>query len=134
MSQSKRTTADRIQLGLAGVALLIAVAVLVLWQLEKLSPPWYAWIYCIALLAMSGVTFIAYWIDKRKARKEQWRISERTLHRFELLGGWPGALFARQWLRHKTVKGSYRVVFWLIVVVHIAVIGLAAWMSVRGQN
>jgi uncharacterized membrane protein YsdA (DUF1294 family)/cold shock CspA family protein len=68
---------------------------------------------------MSSVTFIAYLGDKDSAKNQGWRTSENTLHLFELLGGWPGALIAQQWLRHKTAKVSYQVIFWLIVMGHI---------------
>ena len=80
----------------------------------------------VALLyaGMSGLTFVLYWIDKRRAGRGRWRISETMLHAAELLFGWPGALVAQQTLRHKNRKVSYQVVFWLIVVVHA---GYWAW-------
>lgn len=134
MANSKVNTADRIKLGLAGVALLVSLAILGLWQLDKLSPPWYAWIYCVALIVMSGVTFIAYWIDKRRAKRDGWRISERKLHTMELLGGWPGAIFARHWLRHKTVKASYRMMFWLIVVAHLVLVVAAVVLAFQSDS
>ena len=70
---------------------------------------------------MSAVTFAAYRHDKSRARKGDWRASEKTLHVLELFGGWPGALIAQQWLRHKNRKPSYQIVFWLIVLTHFAV-------------
>lgn len=134
MSKSKVTNGDRIKLALALVALITAIAMLVLWQTEAAAPPWYALVYCGALIVMSGVTFIAYWLDKRRARKDEWRISERKLHTMELLGGWPGAIFARQWLRHKTVKASYRLMFWLIVVAHLALIATAIMLAFKNSS
>lgn len=44
-----------------------------------------------------------------------WRVPENTLHLLALLGGWPGALYAQQTLRHKTQKTSFRIVFWMTV-------------------
>lgn len=131
MSKSKMNNADRIKLALALVALIVAVVLLVLWQTEAASPPWYALVYCAALIVMSGATFVVYWIDKRRAKKDQWRISERKLHTMEMLGGWPGAIFARQWLRHKTMKASYRLMFWLIVVVHLGAIGAVVALALQ---
>ena len=78
--------------------------------------PLYA--YCL----MSFVCFTAYYADKKRAEKNQWRIPEANLHILELLGGWPGALIAQRMFRHKTVKKSYQTVFWLIVTVH-----MTAW-------
>ena len=64
------------------------------------------------------VNLIAYWAyarDKARARAGEWRISEATLHWWELIGGWPAAFLAQRRLRHKCVKRSYQAVFWLIV-------------------
>lgn len=73
-------------------------------------------------LLMSVLCFLAYWWDKRKSVKGEWRISEANLHWLEFLGGWPGAFIAQRKLRHKNRKQSYQIVFWLIVGIH-----LVAW-------
>jgi uncharacterized membrane protein YsdA (DUF1294 family) len=67
---------------------------------------------------MSAVCFIAYYRDKRKARRRQWRTPESTLHLIELLGGWPGGLLAQWVLRHKVKKVRYQIRFWSIVLLH----------------
>jgi uncharacterized membrane protein YsdA (DUF1294 family) len=69
-------------------------------------------IYLLATVACSAVAFVLYGIDKRRAVKDRPRISERTLHIVGALGGWPGAHLARILFRHKTLKMSFRVVFW----------------------
>ena len=43
------------------------------------------------LLAINAVTFIVYGIDKYKAKKAKWRISEATLFLLAVLGGSIGA-------------------------------------------
>lgn len=82
-------------------------------------------------LVMSVVTFVAYWKDKVAATKGAWRTPEKTLHKLELMGGWPGALVAQKVLRHKTRDIGYRRVFWAIVGAHVA--GLAAIISGVGR-
>lgn len=72
-------------------------------------------LYAVASLA----TFIAYALDKRAATRGTWRVRERTLHLFELAGGWPGALLAQRLLRHKTIDRRFRLIFWLIVATHV---------------
>lgn len=72
----------------------------------------------VAYGAVSLLTFLCYWHDKRQARAEGRRIPENVLHALELAGGWPGALLAQQLLRHKTRKLSYQTLFWLIVALH----------------
>ena len=77
------------------------------------------WRFVLSFFAvLSGLTFLFYWLDKRKAIQDQWRIPEGTLHLLELLGGWPAALLAQRFLRHKTKKAKYQLIFWLIVVLH----------------
>lgn len=62
------------------------------------------WALAIAgiYLALSAATFVVFWIDKRRARAGRWRISERTLLSLSILGGWPGAMLAMRFVRHKT--------------------------------
>jgi uncharacterized membrane protein YsdA (DUF1294 family) len=80
-------------------------------------------------LAMSFVTLVVYAADKRSARRGGWRVSERGLHFLELACGWPGALLAQGWFRHKTSKPGYGAVFWVAVGLNFA--GLLWLMSRR---
>ena len=83
----------------------------------------------VVYVAMSVVTFFAYGLDKRAAVRGRTRTRERTLHLLEALGGFPGALAGQAVFRHKRRKLSYMVVFWLIVVGHVA--AWAAWFVLR---
>ncbi len=83
-------------------------------------------------LLMSLVTVCAYGLDKRRARLGRPRIPERTLHLFELLGGWPGALLGMSLFRHKTQKRSFRLVFFVVVLLHVCAWSAWAWYSLRG--
>ena len=76
--------------------------------------PWLA-LYAVAI---SALTYWVYAVDKRRAEQGEWRIPEANLHLLELLGGWPGAFLAQRRLRHKCSKGSYQVMFWLIVLAY----------------
>ena len=62
---------------------------------------------------LSLLTFVTYWLDKRKAQAGRWRTPESTLQFMALLGGWPGALLAQSYLRHKSQKRAFLVVFYL---------------------
>ena len=46
-------------------------------------------------------------IDKHKAKKKQWRISEKTLFLSAVLGGSVGALYGMHLFRHKTKHKSF---------------------------
>lgn len=100
-------------------ALLLVYAVLaVMWQ----PPRWVPALY----LGASIVSFLAYAIDKSAAARGAWRVSERTLHLLACAGGWPGALLAQQWLRHKSTKQAFRRVFWCTVALNFLVLVLLA--------
>ena len=79
-----------------------------------------------AALAINLLTFAVYAVDKSAAKNGRWRISEKTLHLLGLAGGWPGAWWAQQALRHKSRKAEFRAVYWLTVVLHCG--ALAAWV------
>lgn len=82
------------------------------------------WIFLIIfLLLIAGLTFLMFGLDKRAALNERQRVPENTLQLLSLAGGWPGALLARPLFRHKTRKQPFRTVFWLVVVVNLAVLG-----------
>jgi uncharacterized membrane protein YsdA (DUF1294 family) len=72
-------------------------------------------------LLLSVVAFICYGIDKRNAIKGRWRISERTLQLWALVGGWPGALMAQKFFRHKTQKRSFIVLLWVGIFVNVSI-------------
>ena len=61
----------------------------------------------IALIAMNFVAFAAFGIDKARAERRAWRISEATLLRLALFGGTLGAYAGRSAFRHKTRKRSF---------------------------
>jgi uncharacterized membrane protein YsdA (DUF1294 family)/cold shock CspA family protein len=68
---------------------------------------------------VSMITVAAYYTDKSRALRGEWRISEGTLHLLEFAGGWPGALIAQAYYRHKTVKSSYQAAYWLAIVLNL---------------
>jgi uncharacterized membrane protein YsdA (DUF1294 family) len=86
------------------------------------------WLVAGAYLVTSLSCFVAYAIDKSAARNGGWRTPERTLLLLGLVGGWPGAVLAQQWLRHKTSKRSFQQMFWVTVVANVA--GFL-WLSSR---
>lgn len=57
---------------------------------------------------VSIIAFGAYGIDKWKARRGRWRISERTLLLLALFLGAPGAALAMGIFRHKTRHWRFR--------------------------
>ncbi len=54
------------------------------------------------------IVFILYGVDKLKAKKSKWRISEFALILFALLMGGAGALLGMVVFNHKTSKAKFR--------------------------
>lgn len=109
----------------AAVTLGLTVALTVaLWV--GLSGAWsvWPWLGCW-VAAVNLITFATYGLDKRLAQRGSWRVPEATLFLLAFVGGSPGALLAMRWFRHKTVKGAFRIVFWLIVALQVALIAWA---------
>lgn len=98
---------------------------------------WGAWNRHLAMLLvlasplLSAVTFVMYWQDKYAARRGAWRTPESTLHTLSLAGGWPGAWFAQQLLRHKSSKAEFRAVYWVTVALHWATLLAWLWHTVQ---
>ena len=59
-------------------------------------------------LAVNVLTFIVYGVDKWKARRGHWRVSEAMLLGLAALGGSVGAWLAMQLFRHKTQHKKFR--------------------------
>lgn len=56
----------------------------------------------IYLMIINLIAFLAMGVDKRKAIKHKWRIPEKTLMMFSVLGGSLGMFIGMQLFRHKT--------------------------------
>lgn len=68
-------------------------------------------------------TLLLYAIDKRAAIKNKWRIPERQLHLFMFSGGVIGAIAGQQIFRHKTQKLSFRIIFWILLILQLSILG-----------
>lgn len=72
------------------------------------------------LLAINVVTFIIYGIDKYKAKKAKWRISEATLLLLAVLGGSIGAWMGMKVWHHKTMHKKFKYGIPAILLIQIA--------------
>ncbi len=68
------------------------------------------------LILVNIIAFAAFGIDKRKAVKHKYRISEATLLGLALIGGSAGALAGMYLFHHKTKKLLFRAVPMLLAV------------------
>ena len=58
--------------------------------------------FLLYLLLINAAAFVLMLVDKVKAKKNRWRIPERTLMLSAALGGSVGALLGMYTFRHKT--------------------------------
>lgn len=70
--------------------------------------------YTFSIINIIAFVLIGY--DKKLAKINKNRISEKTLLAFVAIGGAIGSGIAMLIFRHKTVKKSYLLKFWLIVI------------------
>ena len=81
----------------------------------------------IYLLVINIITFLLFFIDKVKAKKNAWRISERALLFCAIFGGSVGALAGMYTFRHKTRHSLFRLGVPLILIMQI----IGAWYFVK---
>lgn len=72
------------------------------------------------LLVINAATFIIYGIDKDKAKKAKWRISEATLLTMAAVGGSIGAWLGMKAWHHKTLHRKFKYGVPIILLIQIA--------------
>lgn len=90
-------------------------------------------IVIVYLIVMNILGFASMGIDKQKAKKGTWRISERTLFLFAILGGALGSILGMRVFHHKTRHKQFVIGMPLVLAVHIIII-LILVMQLRGKE
>jgi uncharacterized membrane protein YsdA (DUF1294 family) len=102
--------------GVLAFGLAIVLAAILWWIAHPLD------ILLSWLIAITLVTFLAYGYDKAIAGSRMTRVPEKILLALTLAGGTVGAYVAMVVFRHKTLKSSFRLQFWLIALVQAALV------------
>ena len=84
--------------------------------------------FLLYLLLIIAAAFLLMLVDKLKAKKNRWRIPERTLFGSALLGGSIGALLGMYTFRHKTKHLSFTLGMPAILIAQVA---LAIWIFLK---
>ena len=71
------------------------------------------------LLFINLLAFAQFGVDKHRARRNMWRISETALLISALLGGSVGAILGMKAFRHKTLHRKFTIGLPLILTLHI---------------
>lgn len=82
-------------------------------------------LFPIIYAVLNAVSYALYGIDKFKARKDKWRISENSLLIVSLFGP-IGALLGMQQFRHKTQKPMFKFLVPAFLGIHLL---LVLWMN-----
>lgn len=76
----------------------------------------------IYLAIINLCAFVAFGIDKLKARRDAWRTPESTLLLLAAIGGSFGAFLGMKVWRHKTQHKKFTILVPLLMAIHIAII------------
>ena len=79
------------------------------------------------VVIINVVSFLLYGIDKHKAKKNHWRISEKTLLLWGVFAPF-GAIAGVKIFRHKTKKAKFDIILSLALVLHILLYGTVLGM------
>lgn len=74
-------------------------------------------IFLIYIILINLISFIAMGIDKKKAKKSNWRISENTLISLCIVGGSFGNIVGMLWYKHKTNKKKFYILVPIINII-----------------
>ena len=74
-------------------------------------------------MSINVIAFAYYSYDKSCAESNTRRVPELVLHGLTAAGGSVGASTAMKLFRHKTIKGKFRILFWCIVLLQLALTG-----------
>ena len=74
-----------------------------------------------ALVVLNLVSFVLMALDKKRAEKDRWRISEKTLFISAALFGALGAMMGMYMLHHKTRKWYFRVFIPVLFVIQLGI-------------
>ena len=85
-----------------------------------MEKPW-VWVLFGYLVIVNVIAFTVFGVDKSKARRDKWRVPEKTLFALALSGGSLGAYLGMRVFHHKTKHWYFRVFIPLILLVQIAV-------------
>lgn len=73
--------------------------------------------FIIYIIVINIISFVAMGIDKRRAVKNKWRISEKALFLFVVLGGGIGGTIGMYMFHHKTKHWYFALGFPLIAII-----------------
>ena len=81
----------------------------------------WTYIALIYLASINVVTFFLYGVDKWKAKRDKWRVSETVLIWMAVLGGSIGAWLGMKTWHHKTQHAKFKYGLPIILIAQVAI-------------
>lgn len=81
-----------------------------------------AYVLLIYYATVNIMLFFLMGIDKSKAKKHKWRISESALLTLSIAGGAVGGFAGMYLFRHKTKKFYFHIIFSIALLLHIYIV------------
>lgn len=78
--------------------------------------------FLIYLLIINLIGFFAMFFDKQKAKRGKWRIPEKTLFLFAIIGGSLGSTLGMHLFRHKTKHWYFKYGVPAILIIEIGIV------------
>ena len=83
------------------------------------------------LLLINALGFLLMLIDKQKARKKKWRITEVTLMGVAAIGGSIGSLMGMYTFRHKTKHKKFTIGIPAILIAQLLLAGAIVYLVIK---
>ena len=83
------------------------------------------------LLIVNLAAFLLMGVDKARAKKDRWRVPEKTLFLPVVLGGSIGGILGMRVFRHKTQHWYFRFGMPLILILQLVLVGVLVWFRLR---
>ena len=80
------------------------------------------WILLIYYVIINIIAFFMYGNDKKRAKKDEWRIPESTLIGVAFMGGGIGSYLGMKICRHKTKHWKFKICVPLSIILHVVAI------------
>ncbi|PGL68918.1 DUF1294 domain-containing protein [Bacillus sp. AFS055030] len=73
------------------------------------------------LVIVNIVSFAIMGIDKSRAKRKAWRIPERILFLFAIIGGTIGSILGMYYFKHKTKHPKFVFGYWIILFIQFVI-------------
>lgn len=78
----------------------------------------------VYFIIINVISFVTMGVDKKRAQKHEYRISEKTLWTLAIIGGGTGSFLGMLHFHHKTKHLSFRLGFLIIMMVQLILLAV----------